>query len=58
MTFSHDKFNFFVEELVEDNWGKLLGFSLVKNVDFIQSNLKCQIQFLVVIDYSLVKKNI
>ena len=38
----HARFNFdfFVEELVEDNWGKLLGFSSVKNVDFIQSNLK------------------
>ena len=35
-----DKFNFFVEELVENDWGKLVGFSSVKNVDFIQCNLK------------------
>ena len=34
--FPDDIFNFFVEELVEDNWGKLLRFSSVKNVDFIQ----------------------
>ena len=38
--FPDDIFNFFVEEIVKDNWGKLLGFSSVKNVDFIQSNLK------------------
>ena len=40
MTFPDDIFYLFVGELVEDNWGKLLGFSSVKNVDFIQSNLK------------------
>ena len=39
--FPDDIFNFFVEELVEDNWVKLLGFtSVIKNVDFIQSNMK------------------
>ena len=38
--FPDDIFNFFVEELVEDNWGKTGGFSSVKDVDFIQSNLK------------------
>ena len=40
VTFSRRHFNFFVEELVEDNWVKLFGFSSVKNVDFIQPNLK------------------
>ena len=38
--FPDDIFNFFIEELVEDIWEKLLGFSSVKNVDFIQSNLR------------------
>ena len=33
-------FYFFVGELLEDNWGKLVGFSSVKDVDFIQCNLK------------------
>ena len=33
-------FYLFVGELVEDNWGKLLGFSSVKSVDFIQCKLK------------------
>ena len=33
-------FNFSVGELVENNWGNLVGFSSVKNVDFIQCNLK------------------
>ena len=40
VTFFPTTFNFFVEELVEDNWGKLLRFSSVKDVDFIQCNLK------------------
>ena len=39
-TFPDGIFKFFVEKLVEDNGGKRLGFSSVKNVDFIQSNLK------------------
>ena len=34
--------NFFVEELVEDNLGKLVEFLLVKDVDLIQSNLKSE----------------
>ena len=38
--FPDDIFNFFVGELVENNWGELVGFSLVKNVDFIQCTLK------------------
>ena len=33
-------YNFFVEELVENNWGKLVVFSSVKDVELIQSNLK------------------
>ena len=33
--FPDDIFDFFIEELVENNWGKLVGFSSVKNVDFI-----------------------
>ena len=40
VTFPDDIFHFFVGELVENNWGKLVGFSSVKNVDFIQCNLK------------------
>ena len=50
-------FYLLVGELVEDNWGKLLGFSSVKNVDFIQSNLKSDSIFIVII-YSLGKKHI
>ena len=38
--FSDAIFNFFVEELVKDNGEKLVGFSSVKDVEFIQSNLK------------------
>ena len=38
--FADDTFNFFVGELVDNNWGKLVGFSLVKNVYFIHFNLK------------------
>ena len=33
-------FYLFVGELVEDNWGKLVGFSSVKDFDLIQCNLK------------------
>ena len=33
-------FYLFVGELVENYWGKLVGFSSVKDVDFIQCNLK------------------
>ena len=33
-------FNFFVGKLVGNNWGKLLEFSSVKDVDFIQCILK------------------
>ena len=33
-------FYLFVGELVENNWGELVGFSLVKDVDLIQCNLK------------------
>ena len=40
VTFPDAIFNFFVEELVEDNWGKVVGFLSVKDVDLIQSNLK------------------
>ena len=36
--------------------GKLVGFSSVKDVDFIQCNLKSQ--FLVIIDYFLAKNHI
>ena len=52
--FPDDIFNLFVKELVEDNWEKIVGFS-VKNVDFL---IWSQIQFLVIIDYSLGKKHI
>ena len=45
-------FYLFVGELVEDNWGKFVGFSSVKDVDLIQSNLK---SVLVIIDYFLGK---
>ena len=40
MPFPDVIFNLFVEEQVEDNLGKLVGFSSVKDVDLIQSNLK------------------
>ena len=40
-------FYLFVGELVENYWGKLVGFSSVKDVDLIQCNLK----FLVIIDF-------
>ena len=33
-------FIFFDEELVKDNWGKLVGFLSVKDVELIQPNLK------------------
>ena len=38
--FPDDIFSFFVGELVETIGEKLVGFSSVKNVDFIQCNLK------------------
>ena len=40
MTFLDDIFNFFVGELVENNWGKTGRVLVIKNVDFIQCNLK------------------
>ena len=33
-------FYLFVGELVEYNWGKLVGFLSAKNIDFMQCNLK------------------
>ena len=47
-------FNFFVEELVEDNWGKLLGLMMLTWFCLIWN----QFQFLVIIDCSLGKKHI
>ena len=40
MTFSRRHLLSVVGELVEDNWGKLVEFSSVKDVVLIQSNLK------------------
>ena len=37
VTFSW-RYNFFVGELLENNWGKLVGFLSFKDVDLIQSN--------------------
>ena len=33
-------FNFLFFDQVKDNWGKPVGFSSIKDVDLIQSNLK------------------
>ena len=44
-------FNSFVEELVEDNRGKLVGFLSLKDVLTWYSLIWSQFQFLVTIDY-------
>ena len=56
--FPDDIFNFFVGELLENNWGKLAGFLSVDRMLTWFSLIWSQFQFLVTIDYFLGKKHI